>query len=215
MAAGPNRARVAYEAVGCFDLARAGAMKQAIDALARELGGADTKAACAEARGPGPGGFALNYAQDRLERAPFVDLHRRGRASRRCDAPAGEGPRGRAAGAGRRRRVRSRLVGGTALPRFVPGRSGIYVTLPDGDAPAGPRGSTMWARCRWYSPGPVPGVYGKLAWCKDGAEPGNGVVENCSSCSTAGSTPGKGRGQQRLRALRRAGPTGRSRQRID
>jgi clostripain len=32
--------------------------------------------------------------------------------------------------------------------------------------------------CRWYSPLPVDGVYGRLSWCRDGATAGNGKVEN-------------------------------------
>ena len=39
-------------------------------------------------------------------------------------------------------------------------------------------GRTRWDECRWYSASRVPGVYGSLAWCRDGAKPGDGVVQN-------------------------------------
>jgi hypothetical protein len=52
-----------------------------------------------------------------------------------------------------------------------------------------------WGRCRWYSPLAVPGVHGRLAWCRDGAVPGDGVVQNWFELLDAWlDTPGPGEG---------------------
>ncbi|HJT79166.1 MAG TPA: alpha/beta fold hydrolase [Gemmataceae bacterium] len=49
------------------------------------------------------------------------------------------------------------------------------------DRDAAYQGKRHWKRCRWYTP-PADRrnrkVYGRRAWCLDGAIPGNGVVEN-------------------------------------
>jgi clostripain len=70
--------------------------------------------------------------------------------------------------------------GGDALPRFAAGRTGIYLTFPPGDQMVTRRDKVerLWSLCRWYSPLAVPGVWGRLAFCRDGATAGNGVVEN-------------------------------------
>ncbi|MGH7150341.1 MAG: clostripain-related cysteine peptidase, partial [Planctomycetota bacterium] len=179
--AGRREAGEEREAVGCYDLTRVEAVKRAVDALAVELARGDAKVVFEELRGPGPEGYALNYGRDRLDRAPFVDLHdlcRRAAACERLDAAA------RSASEAALAAVDEFVLaswGGKALPRFEAGKSGVFIVFPDGDAEArGGQGrkERVWARCRWYSPLAVPGVYGRLAWCSDGARPGNGVVEN-------------------------------------
>ncbi len=167
------------EAIGCYDLTRAAAVKAATDALAVALAaaGAGAKDVFEELRGPGPDGYALNYARNRLARAPFVDLHDLSRRAAACERLDDAVRRAAAAVAERVDAFVLASWGGERLRRFEPGASGVYVTFPDGDAIAG-EGGRIWSTCRWYSPLPVEGVYGKLAWCRDGATPGNGVVEN-------------------------------------
>jgi clostripain len=181
----PARApRLAHEAVTCLDLTVADAVKRAVDALAVRLAAADSKAACAEARGPGARGLVLNYVRDRLQNVPFVDLF--DLADRLAT------PEGLAAKLDEPTRAAARAVadatdtfvlasyGGSGLPRFTAGRNGVFVTFPDGGAiVVGRRGPRpMWSACTFYSPLPVEGVYGRLAWCRDGATAGNGKVEN-------------------------------------
>ncbi|MCI0585721.1 MAG: clostripain-related cysteine peptidase [Planctomycetes bacterium] len=169
------------EAVGCYDLTKVEAVKRAVDALAVELARSDARTVFEELRGPGPQGFVLNYGRNRLDRAPFVDLHdlcRRSAACERLDA------RTRSASEAVLAAVDELVLaswGGKALPAFEAGKSGIFIVFPDGAFEVrGRDGRTerVWARCRWYSPLEVPDVYGRLAWCSDGAKPGNGQVEN-------------------------------------
>jgi clostripain len=170
-------ARLGFEAVACYDLARATAVKESVDALAVALAARDTQAACADVRGPGPDGFTMNYGRDRLERAPFVDLND---LATRLAACAALDEKARAAAAAVATATDSFVCaswGGAALPRFEPGRSGVYITFPPGDTVRRP-GETLWSACRWYTPLPVPGVYGRLAWCRDGATPDDGKVQN-------------------------------------
>jgi clostripain len=176
----PARAgRLAHEAVTCLDLGKADAVKRAVDALAVTLAAGDTEAVCAAARSSDERGVVLNYVHDRLQRDPFVDafdLADRLAADARLAEPARAAARAVAAAV-------DELVlasyGGSALPRFTAGRTGVFLTFPDGDAIVvgrrGPR--TGWSACTWYSPLPVEGTYGRLAWCRDGATAGNGKVE--------------------------------------
>ena len=179
--------RLSYEAVACYDLAQAAAVKQAVDALAVQLagGGAQGGAAGAasggangaaretfvrEVRGPGPNGLVLDYAHGQLQRDPWVDLHDLAvRAAEHAALEAGVRDAAQAVASATAQLVVASW-GGESLPRFLPGASGVYLTFPDGDAAA-------WKRCRWYSPEPVDGTYGRLAWCRDGAQSGDGQVQ--------------------------------------
>lgn len=169
-------ARLGHEAVACYDLDRAATVKRAVDGLAVALAQQDARAVCIELRGPGTDGYTLNYARDRLHRAPFVDLYdlaTRLQGSTSLGAPA------RAAAGAVANAVDEFVTaswGGAALPRFVPGRTGVYITFPAGEARD--QDQARWDECRWYSPARVPGVYGSLAWCRDGATPGDGIVQN-------------------------------------
>lgn len=169
--------RLGHEAVACYDLERAADVKRAVDALAVALAAGDVREACTQLRGPGADGFTLNYARDRLRRAPFVDLFdlaERLRASPSLD----EGARTAAEHVADAVDAFVRASwGGTALPRFAPGKCGVYITFPEGESIV-VAGRSRWDECRWYSPARVPGVFGDLAWCRDGAQPGDGVVQN-------------------------------------
>jgi clostripain len=131
-------------------------------------------------RSSGTSGFTLNYGRDRADGPPFFDLFdfaTRIAGSERFDAPT-------RAAAGKVAAATDELVvasfGGSSLQRFVSGSTGVWITFPDGDASVRQRDGErkLWAMCRWYSPLPVDGVYGRLAFCRDGAKAGNGVVEN-------------------------------------
>jgi clostripain len=168
-AAGRRAAGEEHEAIACYDLIQAAEVKEAVDALAVELARTGAKAVFAELRGPGPDGFALNYARDRLEQAPYVDLAdlcRRLEGCPRVEASVRDASRAALEST-------DALVlaswGGRELPRFEPGTNGIYVVCPS---------ERTWPRCRWYTPLEVKRVYGRLAWCQDGAQAGNGQVEN-------------------------------------
>jgi clostripain len=169
-----------HEAVACYDLDGAAAVKTALDALAVALAAGDTKAMVEEVRGPGADGCTLNYGRDRLERAPFVDVYDLAVRLSQCEAlDAAARDAAKAVAAATDEFVLA-SYGGEALPRFAPGRTGVYLTFPPGDQMVTRRDQSaqLWSLCRWYSPLPVPGVYGRLAFCRDGATAGNGVVES-------------------------------------
>jgi clostripain len=179
--AGRREMKLEHEAVASYDLSKAAGVKAAVDAWAVALAESDAKETLEELRGPGADGFALNYVRDRVKNAPFIDLHdlaARAAASERLDEKT------RAAGRAVAAAVDDLVVasfGGSELPRFRAGTSGIWIVFPDGDAiiERGPRrGARLWSLCDFYSPLPVAGVYGRLAWCKDGASAANGKVEN-------------------------------------
>jgi clostripain len=164
-----------------YDLTKAAAVKVAVDALAVALArDAASKKIAGEVRGPGPDGYTLNYSNNRLDRGPFVDLYdlcARLSACERLPEPA------RAAAKGVLTPLDEFVLasfGGSDLPRFEPGKCGVYITFPDGDARVKQRNGDVrvWSMLRHYTPLPVPEFYGKLAWCADGAKAGNGQVEN-------------------------------------
>ncbi len=70
------------------------------------------------------------------------------------------------------------------LEGFEDGKCGVFIVFPDGDAQVkGMLGGTqpLWSRFRWYSPLEAEkktDPYGMWAFLRDGATPGNGVVEN-------------------------------------
>jgi clostripain len=177
---GRHAARQEREAVACYDLAQAAAVKEAVDAWAVELARTGAKEVLEELRGPGPDGYALNYGRDRMDEAPYVDLHDLSLRASKCERLD---PSARQAAARVMEKVDALVVaswGGSSLPRFQAHASGVYVTFPDGDAEPrrGPKGKRLWEGCEWYTPLPSERFFGRLAWCKDGATPGNGKVEN-------------------------------------
>jgi clostripain len=177
----PSHARrLGFEAVACYDLARAAEVKSAVDAWSVQLAKTGARQPMLELRGPGPGGHTLNYVRDRLDEAPYVDLYdlaMRASASERLDAAARE------AAAKVATAVDAFIIasyGGHLLPRFQPGKCGVYIVFPDDGIAHADDGRPVrrWEMCRWYTPHQVPGVYGKLAWCRDGAQPGDNAVQS-------------------------------------
>jgi clostripain len=166
--ASEKRARHAIqEAAGCYDLHAAGDVKKAVDALSVELARAQAKSIVLELRGPGPQGTAINYSDDHA----YVDLYDLCRRIAACDR-LGEPVRGAA------RHVMAAVehfmiasFGMTGYKGFEGGKNGVYIVLPSG-APG------SWNRFRWYTPLAGPGKTGRWSFLKDGATPGNGIVEN-------------------------------------
>ena len=175
----------ACEAWACYDLTQAGPVKKAVDALAVELARTDgAKQLLGKVRGTGTKPVAMHYMDaENLEKAwaytPFFDLYDLARRVREGDAlPAGVKDK-----AGDVMRAVGKFVVGSfgqrQYPGFEPGKNGVSILLPDGDAVY--QGKRHWEHCRWYTPlpdGRTKQVYGRLSWCKDGATPGNRVVEN-------------------------------------
>lgn len=161
--------RASHEAAACIDLAATANVKRAVDALAVALSAADAKATVLAARGMAESDCAINYADG----GPFVDLYdlcRRLGARDDVDQPTREALEQVEATVDR---CVLASFGMDGYRSFVPGKSGVFITLPS----AGPG---RWRSFTWYSPlaGDTLQTYGRWDFLADGAAPGNGVVEN-------------------------------------
>ena len=64
---------------------------------------------------------------------------------------------------------------------FEPGKNGLFIVFPDGDARSGFLGARVWKSLAWYTPlepAEEGGPYGRWSFLADGATPDNGEVEN-------------------------------------
>ncbi|GJM32962.1 MAG: clostripain [Saprospiraceae bacterium] len=64
---------------------------------------------------------------------------------------------------------------------FVEGKSGVYLIVPMGDNVFSRSGRSFWAHTTWYHPddkSASENSYGFYDWCRNGANPNNGKVEN-------------------------------------
>jgi clostripain len=166
-AAAKSDPEAAHESAGCYDLRQAAAVKKAVDALAVELSGAGARDVVLELRGPGPDG-AICYSRDRSN-VDLYDLCRR-------VADCGRLPdRVRSAARGVMAALERFLIasfGMSAYKGFEAGKNGVYIVLPSGRP-------GCWRRFFWYTPLKGDGkAYGRWSFLRDGATPGNGVVEN-------------------------------------
>ena len=159
--------RGSKESAGCYDLRRAGEVKKAVDVLAVALS-KESKDAFLELRKGSTDNPLMSYSGD----GSYVDL---------CDLCW------RLAGSDRvseQVRMAAKDVikaiepfmvasfGMSAYKNFEPGKNGVFIILPSGKP-------DCWKKFRWYTP--VAGDrknYGNWSFLKDGAKPGNGVVEN-------------------------------------
>lgn len=171
------------QCIGAFDLAAVAETKRLLDALARQLWRDGAKAELLTLRGSGLGAETFVYVwpePDANVSMPHVDLAHlceRIAASERFSA-ATRALAARAASAADAAVVAS--CGFFHYKGFVAGRHGLYVVFPEGDARTAD-GRTSWEAIPWYTPLRVKGVphaHGAYAWCRDGATPGNGEVEN-------------------------------------
>jgi clostripain len=160
--------RGSRESAGCYDLRKAGAVKEAVDALAVTLAKTDSKGALLGLRNASSEGRLMSYSGE----GSYVDLYdlcRRVAGSDRFAEPV------RSAATGVMNGVERMMIasfGMSAYKQFEAGKNGMFVVLPSGKP-------DCWKQFRWYTP--IRGdrkSYGNWSFLKDGATPGNGVIEN-------------------------------------
>jgi clostripain len=156
------------ESAGCYDLRKAGEVKKAVDALAVALAKSNTRAALLEIRNTTSPAPLISYSED----SSFVDLYdlcRRIAGSDRFPEPV------RSAATGVMKSLPGFMIssfGMSGYKQFEDGKNGVFIVLPSGRP-------NSWRYYRWYTP--IRGDrnnYGNWSFLKDGATPGNGVVEN-------------------------------------
>jgi len=175
------------EAWSCFDLTAADDVKRAVDRLAVVLADGEHKQLAERIRGSGKKRPTLNYMSTVLAKdverawvaAPHFDLYD---LARRLDDDSATAPEVKSPARDVMHSV-DRLVaasyGGRRYRNFEPGKHGVYIVFPDGDASW--RDKPQWARFGWYHPDDRQShrySFGNYAWCADGATASNGVVEN-------------------------------------
>ncbi len=174
---------IAHEAAGCYDLTKAARAKKAVDALAVALHTTGGRAAFEQLRGFEATGVVMNYVDGRLSDRPYVDAYALlDLASSSADLSAAV----RSAAGAAKTAVDELVVASFGMPGLVgfePGKHGLFLVFPDGSAEVtGPLGRTRaWNRLAWYTPlegGGDGAAYGRWTFLGDGAEPGNGKVEN-------------------------------------
>src|SRR5262245_53096979 len=160
--------RGSNESAGCYDLRKAGEVKKAVDALAAALAKADSKKILMELRNATAEGRLMSYSGD----GSYVDLYDLCRRVGGCDrlpAPV------RSAARGVMKSVEGFMIasfGMSGYKGFEPGKNGVFIVLPSGRP-------NCWKHYRWYTPGKGDREnYGNWAFLKDGATPGDGVVDN-------------------------------------
>ncbi len=175
--------KVHRESWGLYDLNRADAAKKAVDRLAVAIDRTGARAVVEELRGGGLDAATLNYSYrgDPLQwviSAHFDLFDLAGRIA--DDDRLSEDVRMRAIEV--MREVDSMVIDSFAMPgfrEFQPGRNGIYIVFPGSLAEIG--GEPVWKSFRWFHPfdqRKVKTAFGLYDWCRDGATPGNGQVEN-------------------------------------
>jgi clostripain len=149
-------------------LRQAGAVKEAVDALAVTLAKTDSKGAFLELRNASSEVRLMSYSAD----GSYVDLYdlcRRVAGSDRFAEPV------RSAATGVMNAVEHMMIasfGMSAYKQFEAGKNGVFVVLASGKP-------DCWKQFRWYTP--LRGdrrSYGKWSFLQDGATPGNGIIEN-------------------------------------
>jgi len=179
----PIKQRVERESWGCYDLSKTEVVKRAVDRLAVAIIEADGRKVIEDIRGWNEVPRTLNYRY-KIDPARWVssahfdlyDLARRMRDDARLSQAIRE-----AAGDVARNVDAMVLasVGKDDFMGFEPGKHGLYVVFPGGVAEIG--GSPVWSFFRWYHPfdqRKLRAAFGNYDWCRDGATPGNGQVEN-------------------------------------
>jgi clostripain len=160
--------RGSRESAGCYDLRQAGAVKEAVDALAVTLAKTDSKGALLGLRNASSKGRLISYSGE----GSYVDLYdlcRRVAGSDRFAEPV------RSAATGVMNGVERMMIasfGMSAYKHFEAGKNGVFVVLPSGKP-------DCWKQFPWYTP--LRGdrrSYGNWSFLQDGATPGNGVIEN-------------------------------------
>jgi clostripain len=160
--------RGSRESAGCYDLRKAGEVKTAVDALAVALAKAESRDILLELRNGDSENQLFCYSGD----GSYVDLYDLCRRVAECDRlpdPV------RSAATGVMKNVEGFMIasfGMSHYKQFEAAKNGVFIVLPSGQP-------NCWKRLRWYTP--IRGDlmnYGNWSFLKDGATPGNGVVEN-------------------------------------
>src|SRR5262249_28723247 len=145
-----------------------GEVKKAVDALAVTLAKSDSKGVLLELRNATAESRPICYTHD----GSYVDLYdlcRRVAGSDRLPEAV------RSAATDVMKSVRGFTIasfGMSGYKQFEAGKNGVFIVMPSGRP-------NSWKHYRWYTP--MRGDrenYGNWSFLKDGATPGNGVVEN-------------------------------------
>ena len=160
--------RGSKESAGCYDLRKAGEVKKAVDALAVALSKTESKGILLELRNASSEGRFISYSDD----GSYVDLYDLCRRVAGCDRLP---ETVRSAATDVMKSVERFMIasfGMSAYKQFEAGKNGVFIVLPSGKP-------NCWKQFRWYTP--IRGDrknYGNWSFLKDGATPGNGVIEN-------------------------------------
>jgi clostripain len=175
--------QLSRESWGCYDLSAAENAKQAVDRLAMLLAERNAKDAVEAVRGSGETAVTMHYFNaarpQEWAKSPQFDLYD---LARRIHESAAFSEDVRAAAKNTMDAVDRLIPGSFGLgeyPGFVGGRNGIFILFPDGAATLQDR--RHWEAFSWYHPADrrqERAAFGNLAWCQDGAAPGNAKVEN-------------------------------------
>jgi uncharacterized protein (TIGR03067 family) len=149
-------------------LRKAGDVKKAVDALAVALAKAESRDILLELRNDGSESGIFCYSDDRS----YVDLYDLCLRVAGCDRlpdPV------RSAATSVMKSVEGFMIasfGMSHYKQFEAAKNGVFIVLPTGKP-------GCWKRLQWYTPIRGDGKnYGNWSFLKDGATPGNGVVEN-------------------------------------
>ena len=196
--ANPQQAeRASGESGAAYDLQAVEDVKVAMDAFAVALAQAEARELLeklrdgdgnlgveGDSKGPGP---VMNYSGDQFREAhAFVDLYALLRRAVECNELDEDS---RAAARKAMEAIDTLVIasfGMSGYRGFEAGKTGVFTSFPDGDAKAGGLRlgrSTLrvWDDFDWYVPFEVKqkdANLGNLAWCRDGATPGDRVVDN-------------------------------------
>jgi clostripain len=176
---------MAKECWACYDLSSVEAVKQSVDQLAVALARTGSKTQAIAIRGTGRRPATLNYMHRRkgFPRAwvvsPHFDLYDLARRFAKAESMPAEVRR-------RSQELQQTVdrfviasAAGKSYRGFQPGRNGVYVVFPDGDAMWGD--NRQWSTFGWYHPDQRTEhryQFGQYAWCIDGAVRNDGVVNN-------------------------------------
>ena len=172
-----------WEAVSAYDLWVTEEVKEAVDDLALALVATNGRQALESLRGPDQATKAMTYAPKQTADMPYFDLYDLARRIADC-SDLDESVRTAAVVV--MDTVDEMVIDSFAMTGydgFEPGHHGVYIVFPQGDVKEDtmPHVDRRWEVHCWYSPIEPPSkirTYGRWAWCADGAEAGNHVVEN-------------------------------------
>lgn len=182
------------EAMTAVDLSRVGAVKAAVDLLAMALAGSeDDRLLLTDLSSPESDGRAIRYSGQDVD---VYDLALRLRDGASDDAVFQAAEKVLAA-------TDAAVISSYGLARyderggFLPGNHGLYLVLPDLEQ----KPAALWRRSAYYLPWSVTDngrTSGGYLFCADGAEVGNGRVENwfelLMQCAPPQGVPGLERG---------------------